>query len=355
MPRGYSEGGEARECCTPLGPLHPPLAGLLRGRCGAATGSPQRRSHAGPHQPAPALSLHQAIAADPRNPLAKFERAAVLMAEDRWHDALAELRVLRVRRRRAAGRCTGKASAELGVPPAPAGGRLFLHRRGLDRRGWPLPLCGQHPVAPSFLGKAPPWLLGKRCRSRSSPLPRLPQRFAFCVVFLPTWSASSPPPGRRTWPPARRACCSTWARSTSGSTCWTRPWPASPRRSTCSRPRQTPTSSRAQARGRLHLPRAAPPASALGCTAGRVTGTRQRRPCLLLARCHVCLGPAPRLPRPGPPTPRPTDTHATAPHPICSGEAAHPRRQRGGGDLRGPWAPLAAPSNDHTAFWTPLL
>lgn len=201
MPRGYSEGGEARECCTPLGPLHPPLAGLLRGRCGAATGSPQRRSHAGPHQPAPALSLHQAIAADPRNPLAKFERAAVLMAEDRWHDALAELRVLRVRRRRAAGRCTGKASAELGVPPAPAGGRLFLHRRGLDRRGWPLPLCGQHPVAPSFLGKAPPWLLGKRCRSRSSPLPRLPQRFAFCVVFLPTWSASSPPPGAGRGPP----------------------------------------------------------------------------------------------------------------------------------------------------------
>lgn len=39
--------------------------------------------------------LGQAIAADPRNPLAKFERAAVLMAEDRWHDALAELRVLR--------------------------------------------------------------------------------------------------------------------------------------------------------------------------------------------------------------------------------------------------------------------
>jgi anaphase-promoting complex subunit 3 len=38
----------------------------------------------------------QAIAADPRNPLAKFERAAVLMAEDRCRDALAELHALKV-------------------------------------------------------------------------------------------------------------------------------------------------------------------------------------------------------------------------------------------------------------------
>lgn len=48
--------------------------------------------------PAPTLPCRQAIAADPRNPLAKFERAMVLIAEDRWQDALAELRVLRVSR-----------------------------------------------------------------------------------------------------------------------------------------------------------------------------------------------------------------------------------------------------------------
>lgn len=39
--------------------------------------------------------LGQAIAADPRNPLAKFERAAVLMAEERYRDALAELHALK--------------------------------------------------------------------------------------------------------------------------------------------------------------------------------------------------------------------------------------------------------------------
>ena len=43
------------------------------------------------------LPVRQAIAADPRNPLAKFERATVLMAEERYRDALAELHALKVR------------------------------------------------------------------------------------------------------------------------------------------------------------------------------------------------------------------------------------------------------------------
>lgn len=41
-------------------------------------------------------TYNQAIAADPRNPLAKFERAAVLMAEERHREALAELAALKV-------------------------------------------------------------------------------------------------------------------------------------------------------------------------------------------------------------------------------------------------------------------
>lgn len=39
--------------------------------------------------------LGQAISSDPRNPLAKFERATVLMAEDRYRDALQELHALK--------------------------------------------------------------------------------------------------------------------------------------------------------------------------------------------------------------------------------------------------------------------
>ena len=39
--------------------------------------------------------LNGAIAADPRNPLARFERAAVLLAEERYRDALAELLALK--------------------------------------------------------------------------------------------------------------------------------------------------------------------------------------------------------------------------------------------------------------------
>ena len=41
--------------------------------------------------------LGEAIAADPANPLAKFERAGVLLGLERFHDALAELEALRVR------------------------------------------------------------------------------------------------------------------------------------------------------------------------------------------------------------------------------------------------------------------
>lgn len=40
--------------------------------------------------------LGEAIAADPENPLAKFERAGVLLGLERFHDALAELEALRV-------------------------------------------------------------------------------------------------------------------------------------------------------------------------------------------------------------------------------------------------------------------
>lgn len=69
------------EACRPSAPIRPDLLLLV----------------------CPCPARRQAIAADPRNPLAKFERATVLMAEDRWRDALAELHVLRVRRPRKAG------------------------------------------------------------------------------------------------------------------------------------------------------------------------------------------------------------------------------------------------------------
>lgn len=39
--------------------------------------------------------LHEAIEADPRNPLAKFEKASVLLAEERYRDALVELHALK--------------------------------------------------------------------------------------------------------------------------------------------------------------------------------------------------------------------------------------------------------------------
>ncbi len=41
--------------------------------------------------------LEQAIQADPSNPLARFERAGVLLSEDRFAESLAELEALRVR------------------------------------------------------------------------------------------------------------------------------------------------------------------------------------------------------------------------------------------------------------------
>ena len=40
--------------------------------------------------------MQEAIEADPRNPLAKFERASVLLSEERYREALAELSALKV-------------------------------------------------------------------------------------------------------------------------------------------------------------------------------------------------------------------------------------------------------------------
>jgi anaphase-promoting complex subunit 3 len=39
--------------------------------------------------------LEQAIVADPKNPLPKYQKANVLMSEERYHDALAELEQLK--------------------------------------------------------------------------------------------------------------------------------------------------------------------------------------------------------------------------------------------------------------------
>jgi tetratricopeptide (TPR) repeat protein len=48
-------------------------------------------------KPAEALAhMDEAITADPANPLARFERAGVLLAQERFVDALAELEALRV-------------------------------------------------------------------------------------------------------------------------------------------------------------------------------------------------------------------------------------------------------------------
>ena len=41
--------------------------------------------------------LQSAIDADPKNPLAKFEKAAVLMSQEQYQPALAELEALKVR------------------------------------------------------------------------------------------------------------------------------------------------------------------------------------------------------------------------------------------------------------------
>ena len=40
--------------------------------------------------------MQRAIDVDPKNPLAKFEKASVLMSLGRWHQALQELSVLKV-------------------------------------------------------------------------------------------------------------------------------------------------------------------------------------------------------------------------------------------------------------------
>ena len=78
-------------------------------------------THTAPVPPAPRA---QAIAADPRNPLAKFERAAVLMAEDRWRDALAELHALKV----GAGGW-GRGLGTVGTAARACGGRRPRHPR----------------------------------------------------------------------------------------------------------------------------------------------------------------------------------------------------------------------------------
>ena len=66
-------------------------------------------------------TLDQAIALDPVNPLAKFERAGVLLALERLPDALAELKALRVRR----------PSPETLTPQDPAPLLLCQHMRAL--------------------------------------------------------------------------------------------------------------------------------------------------------------------------------------------------------------------------------
>ena len=40
--------------------------------------------------------MQAAIDADPKNPLAKFEKAAVLMSQEQYHPALVELEALKV-------------------------------------------------------------------------------------------------------------------------------------------------------------------------------------------------------------------------------------------------------------------
>ncbi len=48
-------------------------------------------------QPGPAIGcLREAIRADPANPLARFELAGVYLTQEHFHDALAELTLLRV-------------------------------------------------------------------------------------------------------------------------------------------------------------------------------------------------------------------------------------------------------------------
>ena len=42
------------------------------------------------------VCMQRAIDVDPKNPLAKFEKASVLMSLGRWHQALQELNVLKV-------------------------------------------------------------------------------------------------------------------------------------------------------------------------------------------------------------------------------------------------------------------
>ena len=194
----------------------------------------------------------QAIAADPRNPLAKFERATVLMAEERYRDALAELHALKVgwvpwmcypwkplakAYFRWGMGCTGFSAAshlcqllsltppDVPNPPlhpfwpghcAARGQRAVPHGQDLQEAGH----AGEPAACLQVYGhtETNPWRMPAHLR-------RSPQ---------PT-SHQSPHPRRSehlTPPPA----------------CRTRPWPALPTRWTCSRPPRTPTSSRVQLR-----------------------------------------------------------------------------------------------------------
>ena len=44
------------------------------------------------------MCMQAAVECDPKNPLAKFEKAAVLMAQEHYNEALQELQALKVTR-----------------------------------------------------------------------------------------------------------------------------------------------------------------------------------------------------------------------------------------------------------------
>lgn len=67
-----------------------PRSSVLRCHLGMALAKMNKKAEA-------LANLEQAIAADVSNPLARFERAGVLLSEERFAEALAELEALRVR------------------------------------------------------------------------------------------------------------------------------------------------------------------------------------------------------------------------------------------------------------------
>jgi len=62
----------------------------------------------------PGVPWQEAIEADPRNPLAKFEKASVLLAEERYRDALVELHALKVRSLSSWDSCSSQADSGQG-------------------------------------------------------------------------------------------------------------------------------------------------------------------------------------------------------------------------------------------------